>query len=421
MAHDFSLTEGNALIASHAPPRRSEAACLLEAPQPQPDNIRVEVASGQRLHAIVADWRDLITRADVPNIFMHPALVHLASQVYRSRALALLAWQQQSSGEQLVGLWAFVCGRAPQSVLPGKVLVAPAMPNAYLATPVIDRTCLDGTLAAMLDRIATDAALPKIIALEAMTIDGPTMQALARILAARGSPARIFSRTQRPKLASSLDGTRYLEQALSKGTRKKLRQQRRRLEERGALEFRVISEPGAVKAAFEGFLAAEAAAWKGRLGTAVTSNAANAAFARAMIAMLADQGEAEIHLLALDGRPVSLQVVLRGGPAAYTWKTTYDEALRDYSPGMLLFEDYTTALLADDRVAYVDSCTFDDTGFMAAWRERQAIANMWIDVRRGSSPVFAALSHAQKGYLVCRTAAKKIYRSALRRRMSKKS
>jgi CelD/BcsL family acetyltransferase involved in cellulose biosynthesis len=171
---------------------------------------------------------------------------------------------------------------------------------------------------------------------------------------------------------------------------------------------------------FESFLATEAAAWKGRLGTALSSHPADAAFARAMIAALAPQGEAAIYVLALDGRPVSLQVVLRAGPAAYTWKTAYDESLHDYSPGMLLFEDYTAALLADGRMAYVDSCTFDDTGYMAAWRERQAIAAMWIDTRRNASLAFATLCRAQKAYLTLRTAAKKIYRGDLRRRMSKK-
>jgi CelD/BcsL family acetyltransferase involved in cellulose biosynthesis len=421
VAHHFS-SEADALVAPRAPARRDDAGSAPGAVrQPEHGAITVEIASGDRLIAIDADWRDLITRADVPNVFMHPALVRLASHHYAAPALALLAWQWQPAGERLVGVWAFKCARAPQSILPVTVLSAPPMPNAYLATPVIDRGYLDEALAAMLDRIAGDAALPKIIALEAMTIDGATMQALAKVLAARGSPACVLNQRRRPRLASTLDGKQYLEQALSGGSRKKLRQQRRRLGERGRLEFRVVSEPAAVCAMFENFLATEAAAWKGRLGTALSSHPADAAFARAMIAALAPQGEAAIYILALDGRPVSLQVVLRAGSAAYTWKTAYDERLHDYSPGMLLFEDYTAALLADERIAYADSCTFDDTGFMAAWRERQAIAAMWIDTRRNASLAFAALCRTQKAYIALRTTAKQIYRGDLRRRRSRKA
>jgi Acetyltransferase (GNAT) domain len=68
-------------------------------------------------------------------------------------------------------------------------------------------------------------------------------------------------------------------------------------------------------------------------------------------------GEAFIHALELDGRPVSMQVVLRAAPAAFTWKTAYDEALGDMSPNRL-FEDYTQAFLENDQIDSVDSCAY---------------------------------------------------------------
>ncbi len=386
-----------------------------EAARP-PQPVAVEVASPARLAEIDGAWQDLLARADAPNVFMNPALIHLAARSYPDRRIcALLAWQNESGGERLVGVWALAQCRPPQSALPVTVLAAPAMPNAYLATPVIDRGCLDETLTAMLDRIAGDATLPRIIALGAMTADCATMEALNRVLAARHSFPCIFDRTRRPKLASGLDGKQYLEKALSGGSRKKLRQQRRRLGEKGALEFRVISEPAALRTAFEDFLSTEATGWKGRRGTALASDPADAAFARNMIATLAQRGEAAIHVLTLAGHPVSLQVVLRAGAAAYTWKTAYDERLHDYSPGMLLLEDYTAAFLADERIAYVDSCAFNDSGFMATWREREAVADLWIDACPRASWQFTMLCHMQKGYLALRAGAKKIYRCISRR------
>lgn len=420
MSHETGLAEIDVLAAQVKREHRDASPEQEPARQPQPGAITVEVAADERLTAIDAGWRELVARADVPNVFMHPALVRFAAQSYDVPTLALLAWQRHPGGERLVGVWAFACSRAAQSMLPVTVLAAPPMPNAYLATPVIDRACLEDTLAAMLDRIAGDSTLPGIIALDAMTTDGATMQALTNVLAARGSQRCIFKQTKRPRLASGLDGKRYMEQALSGSSRKKLRQHRRRLGEKGTLEFRVISEPGAVRTAFEDFLAVEAAGWKGRQGTALASDPADAAFARDMIASLAQEGEAAIHVLTLAGRPVALQVVLRAGPAAYTWKTAYDERLHDYSPGMLLLEDYTTAFLADDGIAWVDSCAFDETGFMAVWRERQAIADMWIDVRRSASPTFGALCRLQKTWLALRSAAKTVYRRTFRRRVPNK-
>jgi hypothetical protein len=104
-----------------------------------------------------------------------------------------------------------------------------------------------------------------------------------------------------------------------------------------------------------------------------------------------------------------MQIVLRAGAAAFTWKTSYDEALHDVSPGMLLLEDYTAAFLNDASVAYVDSCAYDDSSYMAAWTERQKIASLWFDARRGASWRFAVLSRLQKAYLALRATAKSAY------------
>jgi hypothetical protein len=101
-----------------------------------------------------------------------------------------------------------------------------------------------------------------------------------------------------------------------------------------------------------------------------------------------------------------MQIVLRAGAAAFTWKTAYDEALRDFSPGMLLLEDYTAAFLADPIISYVDSCVYDDSSFMAVWSEREPMAELWIDARRGGSAAFAHLSRVQKFYLWLRKQAK---------------
>jgi CelD/BcsL family acetyltransferase involved in cellulose biosynthesis len=326
----------------------------------------------------------------------------------------LLAWQD--GRRRLVGVCAFAIRQVPQSILRMQVLTAPPWTHAYLSTPVVDRELLDATLGAMLDHVAGDAALPKIMALEAMSADSRTAHALARVLALRGSASCILGQSTRPKLASELDAKSYMENALSSASRKKLRQHRRRLAEKGVLESRIIAGPDAVGRSLEDFLVLEAAGWKGRQGTALLSDKADAAFARAMVGTLAAHGDASIHGLYLDGRPVSLQIVLRAGRAAFTWKTAYDEAWHDVSPGMLLLEDYTAAFLEDDSIDFVDSCAHDDSGFMATWSERQPTTRMWVDVRRGRSVGFTVLSRLQQGYLMAREAAKAAYLARARKR-----
>lgn len=417
LSHDLTLAEVNSFVTPGDTAQPADKiAGVGKTLAPAATGVTVELAAGARLAEIEADWPDLIARADAPNIFMNPKLVRYAGDSYPGkRCVALLAWQGDAGRRRLVGVWAFSIGRAPQSILPQKVLSAPPTPHGFLATPVIDRENLDATLEAMLDHIAGDESLPKIVALDAMGTGGATMAALTRVLAARGGASCILRQASRPKLASELDGKRYMEKALSSSSRKKLRQHRRRLGEKGALETRIVTEPDAVCAALEDFLKLEASGWKGRQHTALLSDAADAAFARAIIAGLAPRGDACIHALTLDGRPVSMQIVLRAGPAAFTWKTAYDEALHEFSPGMLLLEDYTAAFLADAGIAFVDSCAFDDSGFMAAWSERQPIAHLWIDARRGGSLIFAILTRLHKGFSALRAHAKEVYLASKRK------
>jgi CelD/BcsL family acetyltransferase involved in cellulose biosynthesis len=250
-----------------------------------------------------------------------------------------------------------------------------------------------------------------MIALDMMSADSATYEALMRVLTERGSAPCLLARAQRPKLASELDAKAYLEKALSGSTRKKLRQHRRKLAERGELTSVVVSQPGAVCRALEQFLAMEAAGWKGRHGSALQSSKTDAAFIRGAVGALANAGCASIHSLQVAGKPVSMQIVARAGAVAFTWKTAYDESFQDFSPGTLLFEDYTAAFLADKTIGHIDSCSFDDSGYMAAWTERQPMVDVWFDVRRGGSLAFRAVSNAQRWYLAARALAKAGYRA----------
>jgi len=413
---DFTLPGAHALVGNFS----SELSKLNEAPArpvEQGRAIAIEVAEGARLLALQPDWLDLLARADCANIFMNPSLVALAASSYPGlRCCALLAWQNTGAGSRLAGIWAFSIGRAPHSILPLAVLAAPAMPHAYLGTPVIDSACPEAVLGAMLDYISGDANLPKIVAVTSMSAANATMEALNRVLAARRGALRIFAQIQRPVLSSELDGKTYLERALSSSSRKKLRQHRRRLAEKGALASSIFTDAEDVRRAFEDFLALEASGWKGRSRTALLSKSADTTFTRGMIGTLAARGEAFIHALTLDGRPVSMQIVLQAGSTAFTWKTAYDESLGDFSPGMLLLEDYTAAFLANGAIARVDSCSLDDTGYMAAWTERASIAQLWFDAGPGRSRFFALLSELHASFLKLRACAKEAYHARLRRR-----
>ncbi len=372
--------------------------------------LSIEIVHGEPPRRFDADWLDLLPRADAPNVFMQPRVLRAAASI--RRLVTLLAWEQHAHGRRLAGYWGFSIGRPHLSVLPITVLCGPATDHAYLSAPVIDRDRLDVTLHAMLDAVAVTPNLPNVVALESMSGSGATYEALIRVLKERDSGFCHLDGKNRPLFMPGGDGANYLEKALSSSSRKKLRQHRRRLAEKGRLETTVARAPADVCRAFEDFLTLEAKGWKGRRCTAMACCPDDAVFARNLVAALAQSGDACVYALELDGRPVGMQVVLRAGFAAFTWKTAYDETLGDFSPGMLLFEDYTKAFLTDSSVAFADSCAHDDTGYMAAWTGRKLIIDLWLDARCGASGTFAAVARLQKAYLPLRETAKQAYRGS---------
>ena len=382
--------------------------CAPASTVPPRPGVQVEIFQGQFSAAFDRHWNNLLSRADVPNVFMHPGVLSAAAPA--RRLTALLAWEKAPGGKRLVGLWAFATGKPHLSMLPISALCAPATEHAYLSAPVIDRDCLDPTLHAMLDAIAEAPGLPKFVALESMSGEGRTYEALIRVLQERQSRFCQLDAKKRPMLIPGAEPEGYLEKALSG-----FQPQEDCVSIGAGLARRVGWKPSLFgrwlmcSAPSRAFLKLEADGWKGRRGTAILCCPDDAAFARGLIATLAQAGDASIHVLQLDGRPVSMQVVLRAGSAAYTWKTAYDETLSIFSPGMLLFEDYSRAFLADPEIAFTDSCAYDETSYMAAWRERKLVIDLWFDARGGASAKFSALARMQKTYLPLRETAKRAY------------
>ena len=76
--------------------------------------------------------------------------------------------------------------------------------------------------------------------------------------------------------------------------------------------------PGEFAEAFEVFLAMEAGSWKGAQGTALLSDAKDAAFARRRVHDLAAGQNASVALLRVNGTAIAAQVVLYCGRTGYT-------------------------------------------------------------------------------------------------------
>src|SRR5690349_11513031 len=76
------------------------------------DVLEVEIADAARFLTLDSEWRNLVSRAWTPNVFMEPAVVAAAESATKTRTV--LVWRKLAADQErkLVGAWAFALARA---------------------------------------------------------------------------------------------------------------------------------------------------------------------------------------------------------------------------------------------------------------------------------------------------------------------
>ena len=320
--------------------------------------------------SLAAPWSDLVQRAS-PNPFMNPAGLMAAEATDFAIVRVLLAWNVDDEPCRLVGAWALQWRRVG-GLLPA---ILQALPHdyAFQSTPVVDPHYIDQVIPAFLNAIEQNPGLPNAVTLRSFDGESQAYTALKAALVGTGGELVEVKRFARPVVTQAFGVKR------SGSTRKKLRQDWNRLSALGEVEIVNDRSPEGVAAAFEIFLALEAASWKGAEGTAVACDPFDAAFTRRMVQELAARGDASVAVLQVDGRPIAAQVLMYCGATAYTWKIGYDAAFGKFSPGALLVDRITEELFAAGIQA-IDSCSAENTFMSQLWSGRRTMVDMVIDV-----------------------------------------
>jgi CelD/BcsL family acetyltransferase involved in cellulose biosynthesis len=320
---------------------------------------------------IAPQWDELVRRAS-SNVFMNPAALAAAIATDFAKIRVLLAWEQGASQRRLVGIWAL---QVRQVVRPWpKVSEALPYNYAFLSSPVVDPAFVEQVIPAFLAAIEQDPLVPDVLSLTSFDAECPSYAAMSGWLAARGIEPLIVARSSRPFVTKEFGVKR------SGSTRKKLRQDWNRLSALGAVDVVNERSPAAVRQAFETFLAMEKASWKGERGTAVLSDARDAAFTRQLAQNLADRQACSVALLRVNGDVAAAQVVMYCGSTAYTWKTAYSAQFARYSPGHLLVDKVTDQLLAQSEIEAINSCAAEDSFMAQLWAGRRTMLDMLFDV-----------------------------------------
>lgn len=321
-----------------------------------------------------------------PNIFFSPRYLVPAMPRIDDREVRLMMLQDGPAGEaETRFLMPFSIERSGFPLGPE---VIRAWSNSYspYGIPIVERREASRILDDLLSTLGDPKlGMPKVLVLPDIMMESPVIATLRGVAIGRGLPVMTTASVQRPFLQSDKDGVDYFKDTLSSSTRRNYRRLRRNLEAMGEFEYEVARNPTDVRFAMEEFLLLENAGWKGRQKTSLAAERFRAAFAREAINNLAERDLVRIHAFKLDGRVVASLIVLVQSGHAWTWKTTYDEALAQYSIGTMLMMETTESHLDDPNIQITDSCAVEDHPVMTRlWSERREFATMIIGLRPNS-------------------------------------
>ncbi|WP_363350297.1 GNAT family N-acetyltransferase [Methylocystis echinoides] len=283
-----------------------------------------------------------------------------------------------------------------------------------LATPLVLRDQAPETLVAFLDWAA--AASPAAGALfPRVPLGGAFHTALVDAATRRGRRIEILESFARAALTPGGSADEKCRQAGGLKKVNDIRRTQRRLAERGAVEFGIVADAGAARAAVEEFLALEASGWKAGRG-AFLSEPARATFLRSATRLLAVDGLCKIAALRLDGRAIAMAILLQSQNRSYCWKMAIDDGLRALAPGVQLAHALAALQLARPEIELTDSCAIARHPMIGRlWPDRVALCDIAVSLR--DEGFEAALRREQRRRRV-REFAKRAANRLLKRKVS---
>ncbi|MEM7290922.1 MAG: GNAT family N-acetyltransferase, partial [Pseudomonadota bacterium] len=246
--------------------------------------------------------------------------------------------------------------------------------------PLIERREASQIIEDLLGTIAMPSVnLPKIIAFPDIAANSPVISLIRAIALSNGLPMAMTKPTERPVLNATKDVEHYFRDGLGGHHRRDVGRLWRKLERQGTLRYDIARSVDDIRAQMEEFLLLENAGWKGRQRTSLAADRYRAAFAREAINSLAEVDKCRIHTITLDDKVIASLIVFVDGSNAWTWKTTFDEEYRPYSPGKLLMVCATEAILDDPNIQFADSCAPEGHSMMGhLWQERREITTLVV-------------------------------------------
>ncbi len=365
-------------------------------------------------------WRELARRAVEPNPFLEPefTLSAILHSPPASRPDIVFVWQGAGFNPRgrLIAVMAIEPAGLGLFGLSTRVGRSWRYRHSALGTPLIDRFAAARALDALLLWSDERRSKRRALLLQPIERSGAFFELLVDRCAANGFAWSAIAEYERAILLPGQTGAQILSRARSTKHRRELARLRRRLQERGSLTAGSATTPTEIREAVERFLALEHKGWKGRRRTDFLSSAGDSAFLRTMSRRLAAEGRCRIDWLAVDGEPIAMAFLLKSGDRAYFWKTAYDEAYAQFSPGVQLVLELIERQLADPTIGATDSCAIANHPMIdRLWPDRLDMVEVMVATEPGRLPFYARRERLRRAI---GDAIKTVARAALGRKPS---
>lgn len=347
---------------------------------------------------ILPAWNDLIAATTNPNPFYRPEFLLAAWQYLPHNRVQLTTIWQDDSKTKLLGL--FPCQLNNRfKRLPARQLETWQYIHCFCGIPLLRTGYERESLQFLLHHFKSKASHTNIFSLLEFPTDLPPYDGLAKTTQPLDERSHSSDAFQRACLHTGENHHDSFEKKIQKKRRKEFQRQKNRLSERGNLEFLIEENLTNRPEVIDDFLNLELSGWKGTNKSALLSTESNRNFSTEALYGAANQGYLHSYRLTLNNETIASLLCLSAGDQLYLFKITFQEKLKQYSPGVQLTLACSHHWEAENNYTLIDSCAAPDHPMIdKLWHERRTIDNCHIATKGFYSKMLISASKAITQY-----------------------
>jgi hypothetical protein len=343
-------------------------------------------------------WYELEERSIEQNAFLSPYFVLPALKYLPPRGKPIIVFIERGTGHagDLLGVGVFEC--SPRTIqVPAPHLKAYRCPHTYLTGLLVDKQYFKETTSAFFSFFydsrqdwcgvefinrRKESELASRFDIEASQLGMCWFE---------------YSAQRRPILLSEKSGDANMKTILTNKRRKILRQNLRRLNDLGKVEWRVVVGQEIEPVCTDIFLELEHMGWKKAKNFSLLSHSNHEAFFREMINGFAQADRAFFTELSMNGKVIASTSNLISGCAGFAFKIGWDEAFSKLGPGILNeveFMKYFSELLPN--LKYVDSGAESGSFIEKLWPDYVSLVSGFYVSNPAMKPLLQGINFVRK-------------------------